>query len=450
MIKKFFLIIVLSSNLFAQNNNKLNITIFGYLPWWEYSQGSANYIQYHLITHLAVFSFEADSIGNLKDPLNWPWNDVIVNANNSNVKLILTITNFSSSQIHRLFTDEKSKLNLFKNIDDRLRNYNFAGVNIDFENLNDEDKNDNLLNFLIDLKKYLNQIKPNIELSFAAPSIRIGNWSFESLVQVCDYLFVMCYDYYGNWNDFTAPSAPLTGTYFNITKSFDIDYLNIVLAQPEKLVMGVPYYGNYWKSKLKNPYTKVDTSKANKEWIGYLTYKQIVKDYFIYEKLWDSISQTPWIRWFDTKWNQIWYDDEKSLELKYDFAIQKKLRGIGIWALGYDGERKELWNLIEKKFSISSEIENNNISSDFTLFQNYPNPFNGETKIIYTLDGNSNVKFELLNLLGKRIVMFDEFKYKGEYSFVFDSRKYNLSSGVYFLKVTVGSNSQIKKIILLR
>ncbi|MEW6004054.1 MAG: glycosyl hydrolase family 18 protein [Stygiobacter sp.] len=450
MIKKFLLLTIIALNLFAQNSNKLNKTIFGYLPWWEYTQGSANYIQYNLITHLAVFSFEADSLGNLKDPLNWPWNDVLTNAEKNNVKLILSITNFSPEQIHKLFTDNNSKTNLFKNIESRFKNYNFAGINIDFENLNDEDKNINLINFLSDLKKYLNQIKPNMELSFAAPAIKIGNWNFETMVQICDYLFIMCYDYYGSWNDFTAPSSPLTGTFFNITKSFEVDYSNIVKAQPEKLILGVPYYGNYWKTKEKNPYTKVDTSKANKEWMGYLTYKQIVKYYFNYEKLWDTISQTPWIRWFDTKWNQIWYDDEKSLGLKYDFAIQKKLKGIGIWALGYDGDRSELWNLIEKKFSNPLMVENDHLSFSFTLHQNYPNPFNAETIIRYSLKQNLNVKLELINLLGEKIVLFDEFKYQGEYSFILNADKFGLSSGVYFLKISTGQKTQTIKMILLR
>ncbi len=450
MMKEILLLIIVSLNLFAQNSEKLNKTIFGYLPWWEHAQGSANFIQYNLISHLAIFSFEADSLGNLKDPLNWPWNDVIANAEKNNVKIILSVTNFSPNQIHKLFIDNNSKNNLFKNIESRFRNYNFAGINIDFENLYDEDKNTNMINFLIDLKKYLNQIKPNLELSFAAPSIKVGNWSFESLVQICDYLFVMCYDYYGSWNDFTAPSAPLIGPFLNITKSFEVDYANIVNAQPDKLILGVPYYGNYWKTKLKDPYTKVDTSVTNKEWIGYLTYKQIVKDYFIYEKLWDTLSQTPWIRWLDTKWNQIWYDDEKSLELKYDFAIQKKLKGIGIWALGYDGDRTELWNLIKKKFSVPLSIDNNYLSLSFSLFQNYPNPFNAETIIKYSINQNSHVKLELYDLIGNKIVLFEEFKYQGEYFFYLDANKYGLSSGVYFLKFIVGTNSQTKKIILLR
>lgn len=431
-------------------NVKLNKTVFGYLPWWEYIQGSTQFIHYDLITHLAIFSFEADSFGNINDPMNWPWNEVISNAKANNVKLILCVTNFNSDDINRILNNPDVRNKLFNNIAKKINSYNFDGINIDFENIKIEDRNFVLTNFLVELKKYFINIKPGLEISFASPSVNFGGWNFESLVQVCDYLFVMCYDYYGSWNDFTAPSSPLTGTFFNITKSFDFDYYNIVKAQPEKLILGVPYYGNYWKTNSKEPYTKVDTSKSNKEWVDYLTYKQIMNNYSTYEKLWDSISQTPWIRWFDTKWNQIWFDDEKSLSLKYDFAIQRKIKGIGIWALGYDGNRNELWNLIQQKF-LTSSIENISYSVDFKIEQNYPNPFNGETVINYSLNEDGNVKLYLYDSLGKLIVkLIDEYKLHGKYSIKIDAKNFNLTTGVYFYKITSGKNSMIKKMILLK
>ncbi|MCX7876838.1 MAG: glycosyl hydrolase family 18 protein [Melioribacteraceae bacterium] len=476
MLKIFLLNILFSFSVIAQVNNeknisfekvsatKLNKTIFGYLPWWEYLQGSSNYIRYDLISHLAIFSFEADSLGNLKDPLNWPWNDVIANASKNKVKLIISVTNFNSNEIHKLFNDKNVRTNLFKNIETRIRNYNFVGINIDFENVKDEDKNLVITNFFVELKKYFSQ--SNLELSFASPSINFGGWNFESLVQVCDYLFVMCYDYYGSWNDFTAPSSPFTGTYFNVSKTFENDYSNIVKAQPEKLIMGVPYYGNYWKTKTKDPYTKVDTSKSNKEWVNTLTYKQIANDYFKYEKLWDSFSQTPWIRWFDTKWNQIWYDDEKSLEIKYDYANQKKLKGVGIWALGYDGQRKELWQLIENKFTSSTDINENILPYDFTLYQNYPNPFNSETIIKYSVPDkhffdekfNSSKKsdeifvtLKLYDFLGREIAtLVNEFHKPGIYNLPFNTLEFKLTSGVYFYQLITDNKTITKKMILLR
>ena len=45
---------------------------------------------------------------------------------------------------------------------------------------------------------------------------------------------------------------------------------------------------------------------------------------------------------------QVWYDDVESLRLKYELAMDKNLRGFGIWALGYEGKQTEPWQLIEE------------------------------------------------------------------------------------------------------
>jgi hypothetical protein len=39
-----------------------------------------------------------------------------------------------------------------------------------------------------------------------------------------------------------------------------------------------------------------------------------------------------------------------SLGLKYNLAESKNLKGVGMWALGYDGDKNDLWNLLRRKF----------------------------------------------------------------------------------------------------
>jgi hypothetical protein len=45
-------------------------------------------------------------------------------------------------------------------------------------------------------------------------------------------------------------------------------------------------------------------------------------------------------------WRQLWYDDVDSVLAKVGLARRKGLRGVGIWALGYDGDRSELWSAL--------------------------------------------------------------------------------------------------------
>ena len=45
-------------------------------------------------------------------------------------------------------------------------------------------------------------------------------------------------------------------------------------------------------------------------------------------------------------WRQLWFDDIDSVRAKVAFALRKQLRGVGIWALGYEGTRSDLWSAL--------------------------------------------------------------------------------------------------------
>ncbi len=436
---------------------QLNKAVFGYLPWWKYLTGSQNYLRYDLLSHIAVFSFEADSLGNIENPLNWPWTDLITKAKENNVKLVMSVTSFNANAIHSLFTNVDRRNKLFENFSQRILAYGFDGVNIDFENVKTADRNTVITNFFIEMKNYFSQKNLNPEISFAAPAANFGGWNFYQIASNLDYIFIMGYDFYGSWSPTTGPSAPITGGYFNLTKSLSNanDFLSVVQNIPHKLILGVPYYGNYWRTKSPNAYAAVDTAKTKKGFVKSILFNDIISGYNSKEKIWDNLSHTPWIRWQDTTWNQIWYDNDSSLALKYDLAISKNLKGVGIWALGYDDGRSELWNLIERKFSVPSGItELQEVPTQIHLYQNYPNPFNPETTISYKVQAASQVSLKVYDALGREIAtLVNEYKQTGLHTATFSVKTpymASLPSGVYFYRLQSGSYSKTKKMILLR
>ena len=85
----------------------------------------------------------------------------------------------------------------------------------------------------------------------------------------------------------------------------------------------------------------------------------------------------------------------------------------------------------------------------FELSQNYPNPFNPTTGIRYQLPGDRWVRLVVYNVIGQQVaVLFDGRQYLGEHEVRFDGR--NLSSGVYFYRLTAGSFSAVRKMLLVR
>ncbi len=90
-----------------------------------------------------------------------------------------------------------------------------------------------------------------------------------------------------------------------------------------------------------------------------------------------------------------------------------------------------------------------NIVNNYNLYQNYPNPFNPVTKIKFEIPKGSITQLRIYDILGKEIaVLINEYIVSGRYSVNFDGN--NLTSGIYFYKLTSGNFTDIKRMILLK
>jgi hypothetical protein len=91
------------------------------------------------------------------------------------------------------------------------------------------------------------------------------------------------------------------------------------------------------------------------------------------------------------------------------------------------------------------------IKTEFTLFQNYPNPFNPETVISWQLAVSSYITLKVYDVLGNEVAtLVDEYQQAGTYNSKLTTQNFPLSSGVYFYRLSAGSKSITKKLILIR
>ena len=98
---------------------------------------------------------------------------------------------------------------------------------------------------------------------------------------------------------------------------------------------------------------------------------------------------------------------------------------------------------------VTNSDEESNLKPYYNLEQNYPNPFNPNTRISFSLARNENVSLEVFNLQGRSVVkLIDESLHSGEHSVHFNAR--NLSSGVYFYKLSTSSFIKTKKMLLIK
>jgi alpha-N-arabinofuranosidase len=83
------------------------------------------------------------------------------------------------------------------------------------------------------------------------------------------------------------------------------------------------------------------------------------------------------------------------------------------------------------------------------LGQNYPNPFNPTTTIPYTLPSATNVKIEVFNVMGQRVTtLLDRRQQAGHHSVSWNAE--NMSSGVYYYKLTTGGETRIQSMTLVK
>ncbi len=109
-------------------------------------------------------------------------------------------------------------------------------------------------------------------------------------------------------------------------------------------------------------------------------------------------------------------------------------------------EWSEVWSFTT---SVTGVEEDARIPTVYTLSQNYPNPFNPSTVIRFGLPERAHVLLEMFNILGERVVLLvDEEKDAGYHEVSLNSRE--LSSGIYFYRISANGFVQTRKLALLR
>ena len=96
---------------------------------------------------------------------------------------------------------------------------------------------------------------------------------------------------------------------------------------------------------------------------------------------------------------------------------------------------------------MNETVEIEKISVDFELSQNKPNPFRNETQIQFYTNHDEEISFSVYNSKGQKVY---EQKYQmdaGENNILFNRKE--LSSGIYFYKVSTPQEEIIKKMMIL-
>ncbi|CAN5186781.1 hypothetical protein BH09PAT2_BH09PAT2_09970 [soil metagenome] len=346
--------------------------VFGFLPYWNFK--NTDNIDYEALTTLAYFDVKMDPSGNLiKNDAGYESftsdkaTQIFRTAHKNGVRVVLTLTMMDNENIKALLGDSGAKQQAIEQAVQLVQKRGIDGINIDIEY--DGDAGDEYRHKFTQFAEHLTtQMHAQVPASKVTVSVYASGARYPKVqniaevARVTDGIFMMGYDFAVASSEVAMPTAPLGGYkegkyWYDILTAVD-DFLAVM--PPNKLILGTPWYGLNFE--VYEPSFKAETVSSY-YWgrKGLLqTYKSVKEsvhanrtDATVYKTGWDEVGQVGWKAYYTPAsgtWRMVYMDDPRSLGAKYDLAKNKHLLGVGIWAIGFEGDSTEMWDMLRQKF----------------------------------------------------------------------------------------------------
>ena len=357
----------------STHSGGLQREVLGFATYWELASGNLSDVQWDKVGTVSYFGLTLNASGGFdNDGGMTGWNSsaltsMIGSARAQGDRVVVTIKSFSDASINPVVSNSAVGQTAIGNIIAAVRSKGLDGVNIDFEGSTSSGYPNIQTDFTNWVKALSQQLRSSIPGAYLTLDAYSGSASWDggfmridTLAPYVDAFFIMAYD-------MTAPSdlpnAPLAGPYtYTDTTSVD-QYLAKVGGDGSKVILGVPYYGYKFSTSsnaFNAPVTGGQATPAYSDILADIQCASGSPDNLV--RNWDSASSTPWLAWYSPasgdpcagnrgSWRETYYDDAASLGAKYDLVNQRNIRGVGMWALGYDHGSTDLWQAIGQRFT---------------------------------------------------------------------------------------------------
>ena len=307
--------------------------VFGFAPYWTLPQSAG--FDLSRISTVAYFSIGVNADGSL-DQSGPGWNgylsqafvNLVTRAHDAGDRVVLTVNDFSQASLDQLTSSPTAPQTLAQAIIGALRAKNLDGVNFDFEGQGSNDQA-GLTNLVTQASSALHQANPNYQVTMDTYASSAGDssgfYNISALAPAVDGFFVMAYQL--NLQSSASSVSPLTSTMFSEKTAVE-QY--VAAAPASKVILGMPYFGIDWPTS-DGTLTATATGPAST-----VTYGQVVgSGHPIY---WDATTDTAWTSYeIGSQWHESFFEAPASLYDAAELANSFGLAGVGIWALGMDG-----------------------------------------------------------------------------------------------------------------
>lgn len=296
------------------------------------------------LTYLQIFSYHATKEGNLV-PLN---DEAIINAAiNKKVKPLMVITNFQEGTFKieiatAIFSSQEVQDKLLNEAISIMEKKGFKGLDFDFEYIgaiNREGYNKFLAKArrMLSEKGYLLSTALAPKISDEEKGVLYEGHDYEAQGKIVNFIFFMTYEW--GWSG----GPPRAVSPINEVKKV----MNYAISKvpKNKIMMGVPLYGYDWTLPYV-PGGKFAKSISSQEAIMTAAKYGVNISY-------DRVSQSPFYNYTDEqgKKHEVWFDDARSIQAKFNLVKSLGIRGLFYWVLGNDFPQN--WLLLEDNFIIN-------------------------------------------------------------------------------------------------
>ncbi len=223
----------------------------------------------------------------------------------------------------------------------------FDGVNLDVEPLPAQVADD-YVEFVREVRAALDEVDPELHLSIdVVPGLENYDLAALTADDAADLAVIMGYGYRTGASGTAGSVAPLVAAGgSDLTSSVQ---LALEQAPPDRVVLALPWYGIAWPTETDEPGSAVRRGEGI-DGAAESTYAVAVDAAARYGRRYEPEQASAWTVFATEQcpscpptWRQVWYDDPESFGAKIDLALEQDLAGVGIWALGMEAGREEMW-----------------------------------------------------------------------------------------------------------
>ena len=294
------------------------------------------------LTYVSPFAYRIQRDGGLEP---FPDAAMIAAAQAERVTPMMAITNFTSEEAgtelaHTVLSNTDIQDWLITTIIQTMHSKGYKGLNVDFENVRPSDR-ENYNRFLQRATDRLHREGFFISTSLAPKTCSAQQGllyeahDYAVHGRIVDFVVLMTYE----WGYRLGPPQAISP--INQIRAV-LDYAVTVIPR-NKIMMGFQLYARDWLLPHR-PGMQAETFSPQE------AVRRAVQHHSVIH--FDPVAQSPYFRYTDEqgRTHEVWFEDARSAQAKFDLVKAYGLRGISYWVLGYPYPQN--WVLLADNFNI--------------------------------------------------------------------------------------------------